>query len=149
MCVRVTDSASSATAFTTTTASTDSTVTTTPTSFTTGTLVNFIKSSMSMSHHWFFYVRQFTVISRYLFTMQADVWYMMDRVNDDNMMIYHESKIFIYSKYSVLCVCVTDSTTTTFSTPTASTVSTVTTTPTSFTTGTLVNFIKPSSSVGE
>ena len=73
----------------------------------------------------------------------------MDIVNDDNMMIYHESKIFIYSKYSVLCVCVTDSTTTTFSTPTASTVSTVTTTPTSFTTGTLVNFIKPSSSVGE
>jgi len=71
----------------------------------------------------------------------------MDRVNDDNMMIYHESKIIIYSKYSVLCVCVTDSTTTptTFTIPTASTVSAVTTTPTSFTTGTLVNFIKPSS----
>ena len=82
--------------------------------------------------------------------MQADVWYTMDRVNDANMMIYHESEIIIYSKYTVLCVCVTDSTTpTTFTTPTVSTVSTVTTTPTSFTTGTLVNFIKPSSSMGE
>jgi len=73
----------------------------------------------------------------------------MDITNDDNMMIYHESKMTIHSKYFVLCVGVTDSTTTptTFTTPTASTVSTVTTSPSSFRTGSLVKILKSSSSM--
>jgi len=62
--------------------------------------------------------------------------------DDDNMLIYlyHESNIIIYWQYSVMRVCITESTTTatTFTTPTTNTDSTVTASSSSFTTGTLV-----------
>ena len=144
MCVRVTESTSTPTTFTTPTASTVSSVTTSPSSFTTGSIVNVLKSSSLMWHHLLcLHFAIFGGIIQYS-QIQAAAIEKVDAIGGDNMTIYIEKgNIIIYWKYSAPLVCVTESSAapTTLTTPTASTVSSVTTSPSSFTTGSIVNIL--------